>query len=72
MSIVFKTDLEEYKTNCFPDNLTQVPRVGDFIVVNELFLEYYMTKKLPCTLEVIKVFWTNKGVVCELGYCKTK
>lgn len=70
MKITFKTDLKEYQFNCFPENLTQVPRIGDFILVREATLQYYASEKLPCYLEVTKVFWTDKGVVCELDYTK--
>lgn len=68
MKIVFKTNLDNYKTNCFPENLNIPPRIGESVLVSEVFLEYYSKKKLPLRLEVVDVIWTNNGCVCELWY----
>jgi hypothetical protein len=68
MKIVFRTNIDHYKTNCFPENITQAPRVGDLIVVTEVFADYYRGKRLPIMLEVVEVTWTEKGVLCELHY----
>lgn len=70
MKVVFKTNIDNYKTNCFPENLTIPPRIGETVLVNEVFLDYYSKKKLPCRLEVVDVTWTEKGVICELHYKK--
>ena len=68
MKVVFKTNLDNYKTNCFPENLTQSPQKGDKVLVNEVFVKYFADKKLPLSLEVVDVIWTEVGVVCELWY----
>lgn len=68
MKIVFKTQVDAYKTNCWPENLTQVPRIGDTVVVKEAFTGYYSNKKLPLQMEVVDVTWMDIGVVCELHY----
>lgn len=68
MKIIFTTNLDNYKTNCFPDNLTLVPRIGDSILVREVFIEYFRNKKLPTQLVVTNVIWSDKGVLCELWY----
>ena len=68
MKVVFKTNLDNYQTNCFPENLTYPPRKGDKVLVSEVFVKYYADKKLPLSLEVVGVIWTEVGVVCELWY----
>jgi hypothetical protein len=70
MKIVFKTNIDHYKTNCFPENITQAPRKGDSVAVTQVFEDYYRQKKLPVFLEVVEVTWTDKGVLCELHYRK--
>lgn len=68
MKIIFRTNIDHYKTNCFPENLQIPPRIGDTVVVNEVFIDYYAKRKLPIGLVVIDVAWSEKGVVCELWY----
>ena len=68
MKVAFKTNLDNYKINCFPENLIYPPRKGDKVLVSEVFAKYYADKKLPLSLEVVDVFWTDVGVVCELWY----
>jgi hypothetical protein len=68
MKIVFRTNIDHYKTNCFPENITQAPRVGDLVMVTGVFIEFYHAKKLPLVLEVVEVIWSEKGVLCELYY----
>jgi len=70
MEIRFKTNLDAYQTNCFPENLTEVPRKGENILVNSIFIDYFKKKKLPVILEVYNVTWCEDGVVCELSYRK--
>lgn len=38
------------------------------VMVVECFGEYFINKKLPVSLEVVNVIWTDKGVICELWY----
>jgi len=70
MRVIFKTNIDHYKTNCFPTNLEIPPRIGDTVLVTEVFLDYYAKQKLPVSLEVVDVIWTEKGVVCDLWYKK--
>ena len=70
MRVVFRTNIDHYKTNCFPENLTIPPRVGELVSVTEVFGQYYISRKLPAILEVVSVIWTDKGVLCELWYRK--
>lgn len=68
MKVIFRTNLDNYQTNCFPENLTIPPRVGERVMVGEAFGSYYTNKKLPTKLVVIDVVWTDIGVLCELWY----
>jgi hypothetical protein len=70
MKVVFITNIDYYKTNCFPENIQIPPRIGETVLVTEVFADYYANKKLPIRLEVVDVNWTDKGVVCELWYRK--
>jgi len=71
MKVIFKTNIDHYKTNCFPMNLEIPPRIGEKILVTEVFVDYYAKQKLPLTLNVVDVIWTDKGVLCELWYNQT-
>lgn len=68
MRVVFKTNIDHYKTNCFPENITIPPRKGETVLVVEAFGDYYAKKRLPLKLEVVDVIWTDKGIICELWY----
>lgn len=70
MRVVFKTNIDHYKTNCFPKNVTTPPRIGEKVLVNDVFFDYYTHKKLPTKLEVVDVLYSQHGVVCELWYTK--
>ena len=70
MKVVFKTNIDHYQTNCFPMNLEIPPRIGETVLVTEVFVDYYAKQKLPIRMEVVDVTWTEKGVVCELWYKK--
>ena len=69
MVVKFLTNINNYQTNCLPDNLTIPPRKGEKVLVIEAFSSHFANKKLPLRLEVVDVIWTDKGVVCELHYC---
>jgi hypothetical protein len=71
MRVYFKTNVDHYKTNCFPENLTFLPRKGEKVFVNKVFAEYFASKKLPLRLEVVDVYHTEDGVICELWYNET-
>lgn len=68
MKIFFNTNLDHYKTNCFPENLQFVPRVGEKVMVTNVFFEWFKNKQLPIRLEVVNVTHTEQGVICELWY----
>lgn len=70
MKVIFRTNIDNYQTNCFPENLTIPPRIGESVMVTEVFGSYFSNKKLPTKLEVVDVVHTNKGILCELSYRK--
>lgn len=81
MRIHFKTNIDRYnEKGCdivFP-NLNDergliVPRKGEQISVRDTFVSYYRNLRLPTTLEVVNVTYTenlnhNIIVVCELWF----
>lgn len=71
MKIKFSTNIDSYKTNCFPENLTFVPRIGESVYVIKAFSAYFSNRKLPLRLKVIDVIYTELGVICELHYHET-
>ena len=70
MKVVFKTNLDNYQVNCFPDNLITPPRIGESVLVTEGFGSYFIDKRLPTKLIVVDVTHTEQGVLCELHYSK--
>jgi len=68
MKIKIVTNLDKYQTNCFPDNLQYVPRVGEYIMIDDVFNEYYHKQCLPTTLKVVSVTHSNKLVLVEVNY----
>lgn len=68
MKIIFHTNVDHYKTNCWPTITEAVPRIGDTVMVTEVFFQYFESKKLPLQMKVVDVVWTDHGVVCELWY----
>lgn len=72
MKVIFTTNIDAYKTNCFPDNLPMPPRVGELVGVVDVFIKHFQDQKLPTTLEVTRVVWKEYVVVCELWYNKTQ
>lgn len=71
MKVIFKTNIDHYKMDCFPDAYIDIPpRIGETVSVRELRSDYFINKKLPLRLEVVDVIWTENGVVCELWYKK--
>ena len=71
MKIVFRTNSSFYQTNCWPTNIDVPPRIGDTVLVVEIFVEYFIQNRLPARMEVVDVMWTEKGVICELWYKKS-
>jgi len=71
MKITVHTNIDRYKKySVFPEYLSQVPRIGDTILVTEIFKKYFIDQKLPLRLEVVDVIWSEHGVTCELYYKK--
>lgn len=68
MKVIFKTNVDHYKTNCWPTNIDIPPRKGDTVMVVEAFDKHYQSKRLPTEMEVVNVTWTEKAVLCELWY----
>lgn len=68
MKVIFKTNIDNYQKSCFPTNITQAPRRGDVVNVTKSFFEYFRSKRLPTTLEVVNVTWDEIGIICELHY----
>lgn len=68
MKVIFRTNLDNYQTNCFPENIDIPPRKGELVEVAQVFIKYFRDKKLPIELEVVNVTWTENCVICELWY----
>ena len=68
MKVLFRTNIDNYQTNCFPENLPFVPRIGEKVMVTNVFAQYFRDNKLPIRLEVVEVTYTDQGVICELWY----
>jgi hypothetical protein len=68
MKVIFNTNIDKYKTNCFPTNLEIPPRIGETVLVTEVFSDFYNKQGLPLRMQVVDVNWINKGVICELWY----
>ena len=70
MKVVFRTNLDNYNnSNYFPNGqFDQVPRIGDSVEVLGDFKKHFESKKLPTSLKVVDVTWTEKAAVCELWY----
>jgi len=62
MKVIITCNIDAYKKDCFPV-LSQVPRVGDLIVVKNDFYSYFESKKLPTILEVKQVIWGESDSV---------
>ena len=70
MKVIFRTNIDNYKKNCFPSYLTILPRIGESVRVTKDFETYFSNKGLPNTLEVVDVTYTENEVVCDLWYRK--
>lgn len=70
MTVIFTTNIDSYKLNCFPSNLEIPPRIGEKVRVKQEFLGNFLSKKLPTDLEVVNVTWMEGLVICELWYSK--
>lgn len=70
MNIFFSCNIDHYKSSHFDNTMTQVPRVGETVLVSHEYLYYFKSRKLPLRLEVVDVVWSGNTVVCELWYKK--
>jgi len=70
MNIIFITNVDKYRRNCFPTGLQIPPRIGESVSVLETFKSHYFNQKLPTRMEVVDVIWEEDCVVCELWYKK--
>lgn len=68
MKVIFKTNLDRYPNDVFPNNLDDVPRIGDCVQVTSAYIANYSASKRPTKLEVVSVTWTEKNAICELWY----
>lgn len=70
MRVVFKTNLDWYKTVAWPVLDNAIPHKGETVNVHpgsELFCNH---NKIPTQLEVVDVTYYHDKVVCELHYKK--
>jgi len=73
MKVIFKTNIDAYQSNCFPTNFTKVPRIGDSVMVLEVFESYFANERFPVMLKVVDVIWAETSsnemvAICELHY----
>lgn len=71
MKVIFKTNIDAYKSSWFPENLQFVPRIGEFVKVKNSYVNHLQSQKLPSRLEVKNVEYTEDYVVCDLWYNST-
>ena len=64
--IYFHTNLDKYKTNCFPNDLKIVPRIGEMVSVVDVFRPHFQKQRLPTSLQVKNVTHSERGIFCEL------
>lgn len=68
MNILFRTNIDHYKKNCFPTNFKMPPRIGESVSVIDIFIDSFTKRKLPTRLEVVDVIWSENSIICELWY----
>lgn len=70
MKVIFRTNLDNYNYQLpFPNShFYQVPRIGDSVEVKKDLKEFFQNRKLPTSLRVVDVLWTEDAVICELWY----
>ena len=71
MKVFFKTNIDAYKSNWFPENLQLVPHIGEFVRVKNCYINHLQSQKLPTRLEVKNVEYTEDYVICDLWYNST-
>ncbi len=66
--ITFTTTLDRYKGDIFPSQLSDIPRVGDFVQIRQECLNSFKKNGLFIELQVKKVTWkeSNGNSVVEI------
>ena len=72
MKILIQSNIDAYKTNCFPTNLAHVPRKGEYVAVTKAFEDHYIKKGLPTRLVTTSVIHAEYGVVVKVHYSETQ
>lgn len=70
MKVVFRTNIDHYKKDCWPKNIETPPRIGESVMVVDSMKSYYSNQKLPIKLEVVDVIYSENQIDCELWYNK--
>lgn len=70
MKIIFKTNIDAYKREWFPDNFKFVPREGEFVRVKDTMVNHLRSIKLPTRLKVVGIEYAECFVSVELWYDK--
>lgn len=70
MKILLRTNLDVYRTVSW-QKLNVVPRVGEIIMVPQVWVEYCQTKGIPRRLEVSQVYYYEDSVVVDMWYNDT-
>jgi hypothetical protein len=68
MKIYFRTNLDNYNSAYFPQDLCFVPRIGESVEVIVGVKSHLKSKKLPFKLKVVNVTYSENFVDCELWY----
>lgn len=71
MNILFRTNIDLYKSVSWPVLTGVAPRKGEFIHVHPGSVEYCNSKKIPDRLEVVAVSYHSNMIVVELWYNET-
>jgi len=58
MKVVFRTNIDNYRCGCFPEEITTPPRIGEKVQVKDAMLSHFQMKSLPTVLEVVDVTYT--------------
>ena len=65
--IIVRTNVDRYK-NCFPSNLSYVPRIGETVSVENSFIKEFHNKKRPSCMTVVDVTYYNNEVIIEVHF----
>lgn len=69
MKIIYKTNIDVYENYWFPKNHVNIPpSVGHRVSVSSSVKSFFIDRRLPTSLEVVKVTWEEDCIICELHY----